>query len=87
MMTGKTTCGFEFVVDEKKLDNMDLVDAIAESDKNPIAITKVITLILGPEQKQRLYEHLRTEDGRVPIEEATRVVVEIFQSSNTGKNS
>ena len=86
MMQGKTTSGFEFEVDEKRLDDMELVEAIAESDTNPIAIMRVIKLLLGDEQKQRLYDHLRTDDGRVPIKAATTAVVEIFNSAKPGKN-
>lgn len=86
MMQGKTSTGFEFKVDEKALDNMELVDAIAEADSNPVAVTRVITLLLGNEQKKCLYDHLRTPDGRVPIKDATTAVVEIFNSAKQGKN-
>lgn len=86
MMNGKTSSGFEFTVDEKNLDNMELVDAIAEADSNPIAVTRIIKMLLGDEQKKQLYDHLRTADGRVPIKDVTTAVVDIFNSDKSGKN-
>ena len=87
MMKGRLSTGFEFQVDEKNLDNMEMVEAIAECDTNPIAMTHVIKMLLGEEQKKRLYDHLRTEDGRVPIKAVSTAVVEIFNSAKKGKNS
>lgn len=77
MIEGKTSTGFAFCVDEKQLDNMELVDAIAEVEENPVAVSKVIRMILG-NQKKALYDHLRTEDGRVPIQALTNALVEIL---------
>lgn len=77
MIKGKTTSGFEFAVDEKVLDNMELVDAISEVDENPTALSKVVKLLLGAHKKE-LYDHVRTEDGRVPIEAVTDIIMEIF---------
>ena len=37
--------------------------------------------------KKRLYDHLRTEDGRVPASAVESAIMELFQSINVGKNS
>lgn len=78
MIQGKTSAGFDFALDEKVLDNMELLDAIAESEKDPVAISRVCLLLLGKDTRARLYEHLRQEDGRVPVEAVSEAVIEIF---------
>lgn len=83
MTHGKTTSGFEYEIDESALDNMELLDAIAETDENPLAFSKLVTCLLGAEQRKKLYNHLRTEKGNVPILAVSEEIAEIFR--NTGK--
>ena len=86
-MQGKLSNGFEFNVSKERLDNMELIDALEEvSDDNPLAISKVATLMLGKEQKKALYDHLRTEEGNVPIQQATESLIEIMNFDKSGKN-
>lgn len=86
-MQGKLSNGFEFNVSKERLDNMELIDALAEvSDDNPLAISKVATLMLGKEQKKALYDHLRTKEGNVPIQQATESLIEIMNFDKSGKN-
>lgn len=82
MIKGTLASGFEFEIKKQDLDNMELVDAIAEADTNPIAVAKVIKLLLGEKQKKALYDHLRTEKGNVPIAAVSNAVAEIFRNSN-----
>ena len=86
-MKGKTTTGFEFDIEDERLDDMELVDIMAEIDENPLLMPKVCKMLLGEEQKKRLYDHLRSEDGRVPIEATTNAIQEIFNSPGDLKNS
>lgn len=83
-----TKSGFECLVDKKQMDDMELVDKIAEADAgNPLAVSAVIEKVLGKEQKANLYNHLRNEDGRVPIEKVGEEIVEIITSlGSEGKN-
>lgn len=83
-----TKSGFECLVDKKQMDDMELVDKIAEADAgNPLAVSAVIEKVLGKEQKAKLYNHLRNEDGRVPIEKVGEEIVEVITSlGNEGKN-
>jgi len=88
MRTGKTKSGFEFEIEESALDNMELIDALAEiDDGNAAAITKVSKLLFGNEQRKRIYDHIRTQDGNVPISAFTQEVLEIFSNLKEGKNS
>ena len=68
-------------------DNMELVDAISESEQNPVALSTILQLLLGREQKKRLYDHLRTETGTVPVEAVSTAIADIFSGCGTeGKN-
>ena len=88
MIRGKTSTGFEFEIDEIKLDDMEFLDALAEVDENPLKFSKVMKIMLGEEQRERLYDHLRTDDGRVPIDAANATIIEIMEySQGETKNS
>lgn len=86
-MKGKTSTGFEFDIEDERLDDMELVDIMAEIDENPLLMPKLCKMLLGDEQKKRLYDHLRNEEGRVPIEATTNAIQEIFNSPGDLKNS
>lgn len=83
----KTKSGFEFDIDPEILDDMELVDALAEVEDNPLAFSKVVTMLLGNDKK-RLYAHIKETKGlkRVPIEAVGEIVEEIFDTLNE-KNS
>ena len=85
---GKTSTGFEFTVCQEALDDMEMIDAIAETiDDNPVAFSTVCTKLLGKEQKKALYNHLR-KDGKVPVSAVSNAIAEIFNAmGETGKNS
>lgn len=77
--TGTTKSGFKFSVDESVFDSMELVDDLAEIDSgNSIAISRVCLTVLGEAQRKRLYDHLRGENGRVPIKAVMDEMTEIF---------
>lgn len=83
----KTSSGFECEIDEKNLDDMRLLDLVAEvSEGNTAKISSIINKVLR-DQKEKLYKHIEDEHGRIPIEKASNEIAEIFQKINTGKNS
>lgn len=83
----KMKSGLVLELDEKVMDNMELVDTLAEaSEEDPLAVSRMVRLILGSE-KGKLYDSLRTEDGRVPVEAVSIALKEIFESfGEKGKN-
>ena len=81
MLKGKTKSGFEFEIDEKVADDMELLEAIAEAEQETYKFPQVLTKVLGEEQKKRLYDHLRTKKGNVPIEKAMHAFVEIMNTA------
>lgn len=85
---GKLENGFEYEVDDVVLNDYEMLEAIAEAQStNPLKITTVVDKLLGSEQKERLKDYIREEDGRVPIEAITQSVVTILQDiGDEGKN-
>lgn len=87
MYKGRTGSGFEFEVKETAVDDMRLIEALAEIEENPLVFAKVCKLLLGKEQKEKLYQFLEREDGTVPTKEVGATVTEILNLlGNTGKN-
>lgn len=87
MIRGKMENGFEFEVDENKLDDMEFIDALAEMEANPLAFPRVCLMLLGREQRAKLYDVLRV-DGRVSISDMSDAIDEIFQIMESSvKNS
>ena len=65
---GTTSTGFEYVITDEAMNDAELLDALIEADEgNTTSMMKAMNKLLGAEQKQKLYEHLRDEHGRVPI--------------------
>lgn len=89
MKEGKTKSGFFYSVDDDVMDNMELVEALADATgDNPLAIAKVTEMIFGKEQKKRLYDHLRNEKGRVKVSSVMKIIEEVFGAfGQQGKNS
>lgn len=85
-ISGETESGFVFNIEANRLDNMELIDALAELDDDPLQISFVIKLLLGKEDKKRLYDHVRTDEGIVPSEEIEKELSEIFALSQELKN-
>lgn len=88
MKKGKTESGFKYEIDEKVLDDMELIDAMAASQgDDPTQISTVVVKIFGVDQRKKLYDHVRAEDGRVPITEVANIITEIIESlGDDGKN-
>ena len=81
MIKGTTKSGFEYEVDESAADNMELVDALAEAaGDDMLAISNVCKMRLGKNMRKKLYDHIRAEDGRVPIKNAVDEIMEIMQA-------
>ena len=84
----KTSSGFEIELAEETLNNMELLDALADlSGGDGIQLCKIVPMILGKEGKKKLYDHLRLPDGRVPADAVDRELGEIMNALQAGKNS
>lgn len=86
LLKGKTAAGFEYQVDPDALNDMELMETIAEVDDNPLKLPKVIRLVLGDAQKKAFYDHYRNDSGKVPVDVISAAFVEILSTNNQGKN-
>ena len=88
MVKGITSSGFEYEVDERVTDDMELIDNIAEIETDGTKMSKVVLTVLGKEQRKRLYDHVRTDDGFVSAQEVLKTIFEIIgKIEPDGKNS
>ena len=75
MIKGKTESGFNFKIDEATFNDMELLELLVDADNgNYLAISKVLDIILGQDQKKKLYDHVRNDNGRVQIDLVTNEV-------------
>ena len=87
-MKGKTSSGFEYELNEEALDDYELLEDLCEMDAgNMSKMSSVMNRLIGAEQKERLKEHLRTENGRVPMSKMMIEIEEIFKNAKKEKNS
>lgn len=88
MVRCETKTGFVCELPENVIDNMELLDVMAdESIDAAFRASAAVKMILGVENRKRLYDHLRTEDGRVPVAAVNEALEDIFQSfGKHGKN-
>ena len=83
----KTSTGFEADIDESVIDDFELLCIVCEMDKNPIALKSVLDKLLPAEERARLMEYDRNEDGRVPTSVITREIIDLFNGLNKAKKS
>lgn len=87
MAKQKTKSGFEFELSKDRLNNYELLEVISEIEENPLVMPQVLKLLLGKEDTNRLKDHVRTEDGFVPVDKLEDEITEIFYSQSETKNS
>lgn len=81
-----TPSGFECVIDDDVLNDMELFEGIVELDKgNILEIPGVVSKLFGPEDKKRLYDHVRDSFGRVPMDAFSAELTAIFKSLDESK--
>lgn len=81
----KTSTGFEVDVEEKNLDDMEFVDALIALESGDLTgYGTVSSKLLSQEDKQKLYDHVRT-DGRVPIKSFVDELAEIIKGLQSQK--
>lgn len=86
IIKGTTQSGFNYQIDPDIFFDMEFWEKMAEVDDNPFLLPKVISIALGEEQKDNLYNFCRDKSGKVPIDKVVRVIKEIFANDQV-KNS
>lgn len=86
MISGKTKSGFEFNLDDEAMNDMELLEDLKKLDGGDVlAVPSILERMLG-KQKEDLYNHVRTESGRVPIDALVGELKGIFEASKDAKN-
>lgn len=81
MISGKTTSGFEFEIDDDVMDDMELLEGLTALDKGDMGpLSDVLIALFGKEQKKRLYDFLRGDRGRVKASLVMEAVAEVFSA-------
>ena len=80
--------GLLLEVDEKFTNDMELFEDLSEVEGgNFSCFPKVVNRILTPENKKKVYDHVRV-DGHVPVDAMVKIVTEILDKLGPkGKNS
>lgn len=85
MIEVKTESGFECKINENVLDNVEIIDILVEVDEgNPTHIGRAAKKLLR-EDAARLYDHVRTDDDRVPVEALTKEMADIIGKISEAK--
>ena len=88
MITGKTKSGFVYAIPEKRIHNMELLDALVEVERGSDAgLSDALNLLLGKDLKKKLYEVHRDEGGVVECGSVAYDFVQILLDYKAGKNS
>ena len=90
MITAKTSSGFEIELDENIFrKDTELTEAMVflDTDASGKCLFTAINHLLGPEGKKRLYEHLRTPEGTVALDDLAKAFGELVSCIKDGKNS
>lgn len=88
MIEGKTKSGFTYSIEDDNVDQ-EFLDALSEAeDGDPLKVSKALRLLLGEDQRKRLYDYLRNDKGKVPIKDVMEAFSDILANDGTGaKNS
>lgn len=87
MVKGKLKNGFNFKIDEKTLDDWELIEEIAGLEEDATKIVKVAKMVLGNEQLEKLKESYRDDKGKISFSAMKDAIEEIFEKAYEVKNS
>ena len=83
----KTASGFECDINENVMDDIEVLDYLAAIEGGELRkYPKLLSKLFAPEVKKALYDHVRTEDGRVPYAAFDTEITDIFNAIKGGKN-
>ncbi len=87
----KTSSGFQCEIDKSVLDDMEILDLLLEVEDDPnnsiIYFNRILKKMMDKETRARLYDHIREDNGRVPVSKFTEEFNEIFKALKDGKKS
>lgn len=86
IISGKTKSGFVYQIQKERVESYDFLEAVGEVDENPTKLPKALKMLFGNEQVEKLKDHLRTEEGFIPIQKMIEEFTEVMNNPKL-KNS
>lgn len=78
---------FVLEIDDRKLDDYELVEALTDVDNGKVArLTDAVNILLG-DSKPVLFEHIKEKKGYVSTEEVKKALLQIIGGLKNGKKS
>ena len=79
MFSGVTESGFRFEIDEEVMDDMEFLEILVDISKGDKSkLPDFVLAFFGAEQKARLYDHCRSEKGRVRLSKVEEEIKSVF---------
>ena len=87
MIKGTTETGFEFEIEDEILDDYELIEVLVDVDGGDMSLVpKMIDMLLGTDQKNKLKEHVRNTAGKVSAKAMMEEIAAIFKAKSELKN-
>lgn len=87
-MKGKTHTGFNFEIAPDALEDVETLEMLAKvQNGDGLKLFNVLERLLGLEQKDKLYEHIRNETGKVMINDLAAELEDIMSSLSEDADS
>lgn len=87
-MKGTTKSGFVYNIKKETFDDIEILEAVCGIERGDLQqIPFLISKILGEEQKQKYYEHLKRKFGRAKVSIIDEELTAIMENHEETKNS
>ena len=87
MVKGETKSGFKFEIDPAEVNDMEFLERLGDAGDDISKMPRIMKEILGEEQRKRLYDHIRNDKGKVPIDIAMDTFNEILTIANEARET
>lgn len=87
MVKGETKSGFKFEIDPDEVNDIEFLERLGEAGEDVSKMPRIMKEILGEDQRKRMYDHIRNEKGKVPIDTAMDIFTEILTIANEARET
>lgn len=87
MVKGETKNGFKFEIDPDEVNDIEFLERLGEAGEDVSKMPRIMKEILGEDQRKRMYDHIRNEKGKVPIDTAMDIFTEILTIANEARET
>lgn len=87
MVKGETKSGFKFEIDPDEVNDIEFLERLGDAGEDVSKMPRIMKEILGEDQRKRMYDHIRNEKGKVPIDTAMDIFTEILTIANEARET